>query len=65
MNVFLIIFIGIIICDLIIFGTLLLAPKANKPITDEEIAELKDYMKKYEQRYSSCWWKRNATFPFN
>ena len=65
MNVFLIIFIGIIICDLIIFGALLLAPKANKPITDEEIAEFKDYIKKYEQRYNSCWWKRNATFPFN
>lgn len=65
MNVFLVIFIGIIICDLIIFGALLLAPKAKKPITDEEFAEFKDYMKEYEQRYSSCWWKRNATFPFN
>lgn len=65
MNVFLIIFIGIIICDLIIFGTLLLAPKANKPITDEEIAEFKDYTKKYEQRHSSSGRKWNKTFPFN
>lgn len=65
MNVFLIIFIGIIICDFIIFGALLLALKNKKIMTDEEFAELKDYMKEYEQRYSSCWWKRNATFPFN
>lgn len=65
MNVFLIIFIGIIICDFIIFGALLLALKNKKIMTDEEFAELKDYMKDYEQRYSSCWWKRNATFPFN
>lgn len=65
MNVFLIIFIGIIICNLIAFGILLLVPKANKPITDEEFAEFKDYIKEYEQRYSSCWWKRNKTFPFN
>ena len=65
MNVFLTIFIGIIICDLIILGALLLAPKAKKPITDEEFAEFKDYMKEYEQRYCSSWWKRNATFPFN
>ena len=65
MNVFLIIFIGIIICDFIIFGALLLAFKNKKLITDEEFAELKDYMKEDEQRYSSCWWKRNAAFPFN
>ena len=65
MNVFLIIFIGIIICDFIIFGALLLVFKNKKIMTDEEFAELKDYMKEYEQRYSSCWWKRNATFPFN
>ena len=65
MNVFLIIFIGIIICDLIIFGTLLLAPKANKPITDEEIAEFKDYIKKYEQRHSFSWRKRDKNFSLN
>ena len=65
MKVLLIIFIGIIICNLIVFGILLLFPKANKPITDEEFAEFKDYMKEYEQRYSSCWWKRNKTFPLN
>ena len=65
MNVFLIIFIGIIICDFIIFGALLLAFKNKKIMTDEEFAELKDYMKEYEQRYSSCWRKRNATFSLN
>ena len=65
MNVFLIIFIGIIICELIIFGTLLLAPKANKPITDEEIAEFKDYIKKYYQIHSSISQNLNSTFPFN
>lgn len=65
MNVFLIIFIGIIICDLIIFGTLLLAPKANKPITDEEIAEFKDYIKKYEQRYCIVRRSGHETFSLN
>ena len=65
MNVLPIIFIGIIICNLIVFGVLSLAPKAIKPITDEEFAEFKDYIKKYEQRHSSSGRKRNTTFPFN
>lgn len=53
MKVILYILIVIIICNIL----WLCIPKANKPITDEEYEEFKDYMRKYERNHPR-WRKR-------
>ena len=41
MKTFLFILMGIIICDILFIGL----PKTNKPVTEEEYTEFKEYMK--------------------
>ena len=61
MTTFLCILLGaIIICDVLV----LIAPKAHKPVTEEEYAEFKKYMKKYEGN-RPCRWKRNKASSNN
>ena len=64
MKTFLFILMGIIILDIILTLLMLRAPKADKPITEEEYEEFKEYMKTYEGNHSRGR-KRNETSPDN
>ena len=44
---------GIIILDIILTLLMLRAPKADKPITEEEYEEFKEFMKTYERNNKS------------
>jgi hypothetical protein len=65
MKTFLFIIIGIIIFDIFLALFMLWAPKADKPITEEEYKEFKEYIKTYEQRNCFGRRKRNQTSPHN
>lgn len=64
MKTFLFILMGIIILDIILTLLLLRAPKADKPITEEEYEEFKEFMKTYEGNHSRRR-KRDETPPNN
>ena len=64
MKTFLFILMGIIILDIILTLLMLRAPKADKPITEEEYEEFKEFMKTYEGNHSRRR-KRNETPPNN
>ena len=64
MKTFLFILIGIITFDIFLALFMLWAPKADKPITEEEYKEFNEYMKTYE-RNNSRRRKRDKTSPDN
>ena len=64
MKTFLFILMGIIIFDIFLALFMLVAPKANKPVTKEEYEEFNEYMKTYE-RNNSRRRKRDKTSPDN
>jgi hypothetical protein len=64
MKTFLFILMGIIILDIILTLLMLRAPKADKPITEEEYEEFKEFMKTYEGNHSRRR-KRDETPPNN